>query len=127
MRMYPEDIVKFFDMAPVGMKVTVVDQPILVGWLNDGLYLEANPSQTQSSQLEYDEEMELRTLNDGLRKVIIDAAGVESARINWDVVEKVVRERRGYPVLITESKGGKSPTKEKTAKPAENRQQVKYN
>jgi L,D-transpeptidase ErfK/SrfK len=101
MRMYPEDVTKFFDMVPVGTKVTVVDQPILVGWLDDGLYLEANPSQTQSSQLEFDEQMEERPLTSDLRRVIEDAAGpAASGRIDWTTVEKVVRERSGYPVLI---------------------------
>ena len=35
MRMYPEDIVKLFPMVPVGTKVTVVDQPVKVGWIDE--------------------------------------------------------------------------------------------
>lgn len=127
MRMYPEDIVTLFDMIPVGTKVTVVDQPILVGWIDDGLYLEANPSQTQSSEVEYDNDMTVRPLTDGLRKVITDAAGVAADNIDWSVVETVVRDRKGYPILIAEKNGKKkvaadekpakqeSPVKRKTA------------
>lgn len=68
MRMYPEDIVSLFDIAPVGVKVTVVDQPILVGWIDDDLYLEADPSQTQSSEIEYDETMTERPLTKACAK-----------------------------------------------------------
>lgn len=116
MRMYPEDIIALFDMIPVGTKVTVVDQPILVGWLSDGLYLEANPSQTQSSEVEYDSEMTIRPLTEGLRKVITDAAGVAASNIDWDIVEKVVKERKGYPILIADTHGpSKNPSKKMTA------------
>lgn len=113
MRMYPEDIVALFDMIPVGTKVTVVDQPILVAWIDGGLYLEANPSQTQSSEVEYDNDMTVRPLTDGLRKVITDAAGVAADNIDWQVVETAVRERKGYPILIAEKNGRKTAREEK--------------
>lgn len=110
MRMYPEDIVKLFGITPVGVKVTIVDQPILVGWLDDGLYLEANPSKTQSNQIEMEGTHEIKPLTDELRKVITDAAGVAASRIDWSTAERVVNERRGYPVMIA------SPSPEKRAK-----------
>lgn len=103
MRMYPEDIESLFDMVPIGTKVSVVDQPILVGWLDSGLYIEANPSKTQSMELEAFGEVSERPLTDALKKVIVDAAGPDAAdRIDWDVVDQAVRERRGYPVLIAQ-------------------------
>jgi L,D-transpeptidase ErfK/SrfK len=104
MRMYPEDIVKLFGTVPVGTKVTVVDQPILVGWLDDGLYLEANPTQTQSIQIENGEEITPKPLNDKIRDMITEAAGVAASHINWSVVEKTMRERTGIPVLIATSR-----------------------
>lgn len=98
MRMYPEDIKALFKMIPVGTAVTVVDQPILVGWLDDGLYLEANPSQSQSEDMEIDGEIPDKPMTEAIRKSILAAAG--EARIDWSSVEKVIRERRGYPVKI---------------------------
>lgn len=123
MRMYPEDIVALFDMIPVGTKVTVVDQPILVGWIDDTLYLEANPSQTQSSEVEYDSDMTVRPLTDGLRKVISDAAGVAADNINWSIVEKAVRERQGYPIAIAEKNGRKKTAQDD--KPVQQEKPVK--
>jgi L,D-transpeptidase ErfK/SrfK len=108
MRMYPEDIVSLFDQVPTGTPVTVVDQPILVGWLDDGLYLEANPTQTQSIEIENSAEITPKPLNNKMRAMITDAAGVAANHINWSVVEKTIRERRGVPVRIATAKGGKT-------------------
>src|SRR6266404_3691425 len=41
MRLYPEDIAVFFDLIPIGTKVTVVNQPYLFGWRDGKLYLQA--------------------------------------------------------------------------------------
>jgi L,D-transpeptidase ErfK/SrfK len=104
MRMYPEDIVDMYNMVPAGTKVTVVDQPILVGWVNSGLYLEAHPTKTQSNDIEISGMHTVEGLSDGLKQVIMDAAGGEAAAIDWQKVERVVRERAGYPVLIASAR-----------------------
>ncbi|MDY0008770.1 MAG: L,D-transpeptidase family protein [Bdellovibrionales bacterium] len=100
MRMYPENVVEFFGMVPVGTRVTIVDQPILVGWLDDGLYLEANPTYTQSVDLENGIDITPTPLTDKMREMIVEAAGVAAGRVNWSMVEKTIRERRGIPVMI---------------------------
>ena len=41
MRLYPEDIAVFFDLIPIGTKVTVVNQPYLFGWRDGTLYFQA--------------------------------------------------------------------------------------
>jgi L,D-transpeptidase ErfK/SrfK len=41
MRLYPEDIAVFFDLIPIGTKVTVVNQPYLFGWRASVLYMQA--------------------------------------------------------------------------------------
>ena len=41
MRLYPEDIAEFFDLIPIGTKVTVVNQPYVFGWRDGVLYLQA--------------------------------------------------------------------------------------
>lgn len=101
MRMYPEDIVKLFNAVSPGIKVTVVEQPILIGWAEDKLYLEANPSRVQSNQIEIEGEFEPKDMSKALRKVILDAAGPAAKNeIDWRAAEKAVHERLGYPILI---------------------------
>src|SRR5450631_2994134 len=41
MRLYPEDIAVFYDLIPIGTKVTVVNQPYLFGTRDATLYLQA--------------------------------------------------------------------------------------
>jgi L,D-transpeptidase ErfK/SrfK len=116
MRMYPENIKALFAMVPVGTKVTVVDQPILVGWIKDKLYLEANPSKSQNIDIEINGEHQIKPLTDGLRKVITDAAGVSADKIDWDAVKEAIDERRGYPVVISGEDDEDKAAKKKEAK-----------
>lgn len=116
MRMYPENVVEFFGMVPVGTRVTVVDQPILVGWLDDGLYLEANPTYTQSVDLENGIDITPTPLTDKMREMIVEAAGVAASRVNWSVVEKTIRERRGIPAMIATPSAKDSQPKEAAGK-----------
>ncbi len=41
MRLYPEDIAVFYDLIPIGTKVTVVNQPYMFGSRDGALYLQA--------------------------------------------------------------------------------------
>ena len=116
MRMYPEDIKALFNMVPVGTKVTVVEQPILVGWIDGELYLEANPSKAQSLEIEVNGDHQVKELTDGLRKVITDASGVSADRIDWDAAEEAIEQRLGYPVVI--SKGSEDKAKPAKTAPA---------
>ncbi len=43
LRMYPEDIVRIYDMVPVGTPVRVVNQPQLFGWRGRALYFQSYP------------------------------------------------------------------------------------
>jgi L,D-transpeptidase ErfK/SrfK len=40
-RLYPEDIAQIFEAVPDGTKVTVVNQPVLLGWRGDSLLVQA--------------------------------------------------------------------------------------
>ncbi len=105
MRMYSRDILHLYNIVPVGANVTVVNQPILVGWVGSKLYLEADPSKTQNVDIEITGTHKIKPLTDGLKKVIIAAAGHDSDKIDWAVAKQVVAERLGYPVMIANLKG----------------------
>ena len=101
MRMYPEDIIDLFNKVPVGIKVTVVDQPILVGRLGDDIYLEANPSRTQSGEIEISGSHTIKEISEDIKKTITTAARIPAEQIDWSIVRKVIEERLGYPVIIS--------------------------
>jgi L,D-transpeptidase ErfK/SrfK len=99
-RMYPEDIVELFEKVTVGTRVTVVDQPIKLGWIDGALYMEAHPTQQQSDQLE-----ELGRFEPLLPGSVVDqvtkVAGDQIARLDWARIRQAAVERRGYPIRIT--------------------------
>ena len=41
-RMYPEDIERFFKLVPVNTKVRMIDQPYKMGWRGDELFIEVH-------------------------------------------------------------------------------------
>ena len=99
-RMYPEDISRAYKMFPVGTKVTVVDQPIKVGWVDDALYLEAHPTTDQADKMELDGGLPGYVFTEDDMGLIVAAAGEYARDLNWALIRQVVRERRGYPVEI---------------------------
>ena len=51
-RMYPEHVEELYELVEVGTKITVVDQPIKLNWVDGELFMEAHPTQGQSDELE---------------------------------------------------------------------------
>ncbi len=95
-RMYPENIDTLFSQTTVGTKVNIVDQPYLIGWRDNMLYLEAHPSSN-------DQNKNIKRL----KKQLLDkfkhnpqAAGTE---IDWEKVNKILAMSTGIPqpVLAT--------------------------
>lgn len=98
-RLYPEDIARLYPQVPVGTAVTIIDQPVKVGWVDDQLYLEAHPSRHQADQVEQGGVFEPETVP-GLYSMIADAAGLDYQRIDWDLVDEVMTFRAGLPIPI---------------------------
>src|SRR5215831_4429717 len=104
-RFYPEDIALLFDQIPVGTPVYVVNQPLLMGWHDGAIYVQAIP------QLEDDS----RPTTDGASIVVNSAitdklwqkAQSHTVAVDMESVAKIVKETRGiaYPV----SKRGVTP------------------
>jgi L,D-transpeptidase ErfK/SrfK len=98
-RMYPENIEALYKMVRAGTPVTVTDQPVKVGWSDGALYLEVHPTQAGTDEIE----LNGRVANpvsldaDGLIRTV---AGERVGEVDWMLVRKVVRERRGIPVPI---------------------------
>lgn len=92
-RMYPEDIEGLYERVPVGTPVMIVNQPVKVGWAEDGLYLEVHPT------LEEDE----RQAED-LKNIAVDlleqAAAEGAGRISGRTLMRALEEQSGTPVRI---------------------------
>ena len=93
LRMLPEDIEWLFPQVPTGLPVSIVNQPVKVGWRDGRLYLEAHPA------LEEDEPEELDNLIRHIR------SSAQAARVELDVqaMRRVLIQRRGVPEPISPS------------------------
>ncbi len=99
-RMYPEGIADLYPKIPVGTKVTVVDQPVKVGWINDKMYVEVSPTQDQSFAIEENGVLTDYEITAADLKRITKKAGQYAALIDWENVREAVKEHKGYPVPV---------------------------
>jgi L,D-transpeptidase ErfK/SrfK len=99
-RMYPEDVEYLFDRVAIGTKVTVVDQPIKLSWIDDALYIEAHPTQAQSDQIEMSGEFD-PILDSSVVDQVLAVAGPRAPMLDWSLIRQATIERRGYPIRIT--------------------------
>jgi L,D-transpeptidase ErfK/SrfK len=81
-------------------KVTVVDQPIKLGWINGEIFMDAHSTQAQSDQIEISGRFEPRLPGSVVDRVVA-FAGEEAHRLDWSRIRQAVMERRGYPIRIT--------------------------
>ena len=103
-RLYPEDIAVFFDMIPIGTKVTVVNQPYLFGWHDGTLYLQAYSVMEDDSRdwSKNRKALLAKLLNPKLRKKIAEHDG----EIDWQRVGDLAHSPRAVPVPVTGGLGG---------------------
>lgn len=99
-RMYPEDVETLFGLVEVDTKVTVIDQPIKLGWIGGELFMEAHPTQEQSDQLEAKGRFEPQ-LDSGIVEQILTVVGENRGRLDWGGIRTAAIERRGFPIQIT--------------------------
>jgi L,D-transpeptidase ErfK/SrfK len=98
-RLYPEDIELLFNMAPIGTKVTVINEPFVFGWQDDQLYLQA------FDVLEDD----ARDWKKAQKKLVSKSLGADIQKelkkrkeeMNWDLVAAAAHQPRGIPVSIS--------------------------
>jgi L,D-transpeptidase ErfK/SrfK len=112
MRLYPEDIAMFFDLIPIGTKVTVVNQPYLFGWRDGTLYLQAYEALEDDSRgLSKDRKRLLASLTSSklgqspLRQSIL----AHSDDVDWDLVAELAHAPRAIPVPVSGAQGAEAP------------------
>jgi L,D-transpeptidase ErfK/SrfK len=103
-RMYPEDIEWLFHKVPIGTQVTVVDQPVKLGWKDGELYIEVQPSTMQIDKMEETSHSpgppDPIPLAEQADRILMKA-GEDSERLDWPAIEQALADRQGYPIRIT--------------------------
>ncbi|MCG8546434.1 MAG: L,D-transpeptidase family protein [Alphaproteobacteria bacterium] len=103
-RLYPEDIEQLFASVPVGGRVTVVDQPVKIGWSDGALYLEAHPTLDELDRIEslgLVPRPVIDSVDSATESRIRVKAGPLANRIDWEAVREILHNRRGIPKRIT--------------------------
>ena len=93
MRLYPEDIEKLFGMVAVNTPVLIVNQPYKWGWDDGKLLIEVHPPLQEDA-------IDPPTLTD-LTRLIVEATRSEPLAIDWVAAERVWREARGIPAVVS--------------------------
>ncbi len=101
-RLYPEGIEHLYRLAPIGTRVTVVDQPAKIGWIGDDLFVDLHPSRSDVDSLEEEGTFDPKPIP-GLRDRVAKFAGQAAGRIDWATLDAAEQRRDGIPVRITRS------------------------
>lgn len=99
-RLYPQDIEWLFRAIAIGMPVTVVDQPVKLGWSAGELYLEIHPTQEEADLLETEGAPRSTEAADA-DDLVAKAAGADAARLDWYTIHLAENRRDGVAVQIT--------------------------
>ena len=107
-RMFPEDIGRVYSMLPVGTTLTVVDQPVKAGWVDNVFYIEASPTQDQATAMEKEGKIPQYEVSESDLAYIMRKAGNDQNKLDWALIRKVIKERKGYPIEIATRSGASS-------------------
>lgn len=103
-RLYPEDIAALFPEVRTGTPVRIIDQEVKIGWSDGALFLEAHPGQEQANAVEAGQSPDFWVDLPGMMIQLSDIPGADAVDLDWALIERTLRERRGVPVQI--SRGG---------------------
>jgi len=92
-RLYPENVADLYERVPVGTEVRIIDEPYKAGWQGSTFYLEVHP------RFDDQENRQPADLS-RIQQVIVDAAGVSTANLDWTFVEEIAAEAAGIPIPL---------------------------
>ncbi|MCC6345651.1 MAG: L,D-transpeptidase family protein [Nitrospirales bacterium] len=95
-RLYPEDVERFYENTPVKTSVHIVNQPYLIGQRHEIVYMEVHAVPENLNTVEFDKAYrKLRNIEK------------ETGRtLDWSKVKKVLADARGIPVPVFEIRKG---------------------
>jgi len=100
-RLYPEDIAQLFDKVPIGTPVTIVNQPYLLGWDGDVLYVQAySPLEDDDRNWEHGP-ASLRKKGMKSKSPLWKRIAAADASIDWKLARDVSKLPSGIPIPVT--------------------------
>jgi L,D-transpeptidase ErfK/SrfK len=99
-RMLPEDVEVLFKLVGPGTPVTVVDQPVKLGWSGGELFLEVHPTQSDVDEIEASGTPSTLVVPD-VETMVLEAAKGAADRVDWYKVGLTAQQRTGVPMAIT--------------------------
>jgi len=92
-RLYPENIERLFEHVSVGTDVFIINEPYLVGWWRNMLYVEAHQPLDESKKSKTKLKKELiRKLKKEAKKTVTE--------VDWEKVDATIEQARGIPTPI---------------------------
>lgn len=95
-RMYPVHIKTLYKILPVGTRVTIINEPVKIGWNGNQLFLEVHPPQDAVS----DQELVQNVIN-----LLRTDARVASLTVRTEMIRQIVRAKSGIPTLLAVASG----------------------
>jgi L,D-transpeptidase ErfK/SrfK len=99
MRLYPEDIAVFYNLIPIGTKVTVVNQPYLFGSRDGALYMQPYAVMEDDSR-DWNKNRK-RLLEHVLSPKLLQRVSEQDNGIDWQRIGDLAHSPRAVPVPIT--------------------------
>lgn len=104
MRLYPEDIAVFYDLIPIGTKVTVVNQPYVFGWRDGILYLQAYAT-LEDDPRDWSKNRK-RLLAKMVKPQMAQNIKNHDDEIDWERVSDLAHAPRALPVPVSGGRDG---------------------
>jgi L,D-transpeptidase ErfK/SrfK len=107
-RLYPEDIAVFFNLIPIGTKVTIVNQPYLFGWRDKTLYLQAYAVLEDDKRDWNTNRKRLldHLLNPKAHPELAQKVHADDSQIDWQRIADLAHNPRGIPVPVSANQQG---------------------
>jgi L,D-transpeptidase ErfK/SrfK len=99
-RLYPEDIAQVYDLVQDGTKVTVVNQPYLLGWRGDELLVQAYEPLVDDKRDWTDVPKELKQKMRKPKQPLWKKVAEHADAIDWEAVSRAAAEPRGIAYAI---------------------------
>jgi L,D-transpeptidase ErfK/SrfK len=105
-RLYPEDISQIYAQVPVGTSVTVVNQPYLLGWKGDVLYVQAYGPLDDDERNWVHGPAGLRKKGAKSKSLLWKRIVAADASINWERAREVAEKPSGIPLAVSRGHEG---------------------